>query len=205
MWSFSKSKQTTEGFTVTFWWRHRFFWREKWAFICSWQKNPYPWGLEFAVWESWNPTKFLFKTTCQNMSIRGELTSKKSKLWFAFSKVTLHHFAINIHGWSWMEKNRKPLTVSPSQSMDLWWFRKRNHGFLSSNKSGNSSNFKMQSLPSADVYLKISPTIHKIHRWNHEGTVENHETNHEKTPVKFHGWFRWDFRLRDVVPSGKLT
>ena len=164
MWSFWKSKQTTEGFHIL---------AMAVGMICHDRcfLDPYIKGKKGkeSKNESWslqcgnlgNPTELLFKTTCQNMDIRGELTSKKSRLCFAFSKVTLHHFAINVHGWSWMEKNRKPLTVSPSQSMDLWWFRKRNHGFLSSNQSGNSSNFKMQTLPSADVYLKISPTIQK--------------------------------------------
>lgn len=165
MWSFWKSKQTTEGFhilaTAVGMICH------DWCFLDPYTKGKKGKESKNEGWilQCWknlgNPIKFLFKTLCQNMDIRAELNSKKSRLWFAFSKVTLHHSAINVHGWSWVEKNIFFLTISPSKSMDLWWFRERNHWFLSSNQSGNSSNFKMQTLPSADVYLKISPTIQK--------------------------------------------
>lgn len=109
MWSFWKSKQTTEGFhilaTAVGMICH------DWCFLDPYTKGKK--GKESKN-EGWilqcgknlgNPIKFLFKTLCQNMDIRAELNSKKSRLWFAFSKVTLHHSAINVHGWSWVEKN----------------------------------------------------------------------------------------------------
>ena len=91
-----------EDWKTTFLLKKKAYFQGRWLLVLG-VKNPkknetWTWGSVRIVEIQPN---LLLKKTMQNMDIRAELTSKKSRLRFAFSKVTLPHianFPFKMHG-----------------------------------------------------------------------------------------------------------